>query len=116
MGSAALQNERRRERKGEHTYTHTHADEKEGGFGGDAARKMMCGRGETTSPQGVANLMTADWLCMEYTDTGGRPLYSRAYGLPTCTCGCSRARARAREGTCIDNVGAALPEQLASWT
>lgn len=26
----------------------------------------MCGRGETTSPQGVANLMTADWLCMEH--------------------------------------------------
>lgn len=104
-------NEEERER-GAHIHTHTHTDEKEGGFGGDAARKMMCGRGETTSPQGVANLMTADWLCMEYTDTGGRPLYSRAYGLPTRMCGCSRAR----EGTCIDNVGAALPEQLASWT
>lgn len=70
MGSATLQNERRREREREKGGAH----EKEGGFGGDAARKMMCSRGETTSPQGVANLMTADWLCMEYTDTGGRPL------------------------------------------
>lgn len=28
----------------------------------------MRGRGEMTSPQGVANLMTADWPCMEHTD------------------------------------------------
>jgi len=42
----------------------------------------MRGREEPTSPQGVANLMTADWLCMEHTD--GR------------ACACARARARKR--------------------
>jgi len=34
----------------------------------------MRGREEPTSPQGVANLMTADWLCMEHTDGVGCPL------------------------------------------
>lgn len=41
------------------------------GFGADAAKKMMWGRGETP-PQGVANLMTVDWLCIEHGWVGVR--------------------------------------------
>lgn len=68
------------------------------GFRVDAAKKMMWGRGET-SPQGVANLMTADWLCIEHAD-GWVPVYSRVVVFLRVYCTYAWARAR----TCIDNV------------
>jgi len=55
----------------------------------------MCGQGET-SPQGVANLMTADWLCIEHAD-GWVPFILSARIL--------RVYIRGRARTCIDNVG-----------
>jgi len=68
----------------------------------------MRGREEPTSPQGVANLMTADWLCMEHTDGRTRCPFTRA-------CACARARAResGRSRTCIDNGGGSSDLQLA---
>lgn len=56
---------------------------------------MMRGRGET-APQGVANLMTADWLCIEHAD-GWAPVYSRAvvFLRVYCACICVGARALA---------------------
>lgn len=69
----------------------------EGSFRAEAARKMMCGRGET-SPQGVANLMTADWLCIEHVD-GWMPVYSRVWPFCVyiaCVYIYTRGRAHAR--------------------
>lgn len=59
---------------------------------------MMWGRGET-SLQGVANLMTADWLCIEHADGWAR-LFAHS-DLPVCIL---HVYMRERARTCIDNV------------